>query len=291
MQLEESFISFINDFLLEILMPVKKKVKKPAAKVKHKPQKEDSVIQPVATRELPEQPQVSIPEVHEVVRETPPVELKEEIEEPEDTEEESEEEPEPKRKRSGKRMVIGEAVEFGWNSVKSHLGFFIGVFLLFFALSFMFFGASAIATRAVLGILVVGISLGYFKVSTDLVDGKDPEFKELFSCFSLLLKYLVATILYLIIVSVGLVLLVIPGVIWAVQFGFYPYIIVKDRLGPLAALRKSSAVTEGMKSRLIVFGLVLFGINLLGMIVLGIGIVVTVPLSVIAAAHIFSQLE
>jgi len=269
---------------------VKKKVKKPVAKAKHKSQKEDSVIQPVATRELPEQPQVNVPEVHEVVRETP-VEAKEEIELPEAPEEESEEESEPKRKRSGKQMIIGEAIEFGWNSVKSNILFFIGIFLLFFALSFMIFGASAIATRVVLGILIVGISLGYFKVSTDLVDGKDPEFKELFSCFSLLLKYLAATILYLIIVSVGFVLLVIPGVIWAVQFGFYPYIIVKERLGPLAALRKSSAVTEGMKSRLIVFGLVLFGVNLLGLIVIGIGIIVTVPLSVIAAAHIFRQLE
>jgi hypothetical protein len=275
-------------------MPVKKKVKKPAVKAKHKQQKEDSVIQPVATRELPPQPvQESVPEVKEVVRETPVIKQFEEPEElPEkESEEETEEEPEPKRKKSGKRMVIGEAVEFGWNSVKSHLVFFIGIFLLFFALSFMIFGASAIATRVVLGILVAGISLGYFKVATDLVDEKAPEFKELFSCFSLLLKYLVATILYLIIVSVGLFLLVIPGVIWAVQFGFYPYAIVRDRLGPLAALRKSSAVTEGMKSRLIVFGLVLFGINLLGLIVLGLGIIVTIPLSVIAAAHIFSQLE
>ncbi len=270
-------------------MPVKKKVKKPAAKAKHKQQKEDSVIQPVATRELPEQPQVNVPEVHEVVRETPVVEETKVPEEEPD--EESEEEPEPKRRRSGKQMIIGEAIEFGWNSVKAHILFFVGIFLLFFALSFMIFGASAIATRIVLGILVAGISLGYFKVATDLVDEKAPEFKELFSCFSLLLKYLVASILYLIIVSVGLVLLVIPGVIWAVQFGFYPYAIVRDRLGPLSALRKSSAVTEGMKSRLIVFGLVLFGINLLGLIVLGIGIIVTIPLSVIAAAHIFSQLE
>jgi uncharacterized membrane protein len=93
------------------------------------------------------------------------------------------------------------------------------------------------------------------------------------------------------VVIIGLVLFIVPGLIWGVQFGFYPFILVKERLGPIKALRKSSAITEGVKGKLIFFALTLFGINLLGLIALGIGIIVTIPLSVIAVAHMFSQLE
>ncbi len=281
-------------------MAKKKKVKKVVAKLKPKSQKlkiskkketaskEPQAIQPAETRELPPQPVQEVAEVKAEPREEP--EVTEEIEAPAETEE-TEEESEPETRGKAHRIVIGEAIEFGWNSVKSHLGFFIGVFLLFAALSFMISNAHAIGTRIVLGLLVSGMSLGYIKVAIDIADKKSPEFKELFSCFSLLLKYLIALVLYTVVVSVGLALFVIPGIIWAVQFGFYPFVIVKERMWPLAALRKSSNLTSGVKGRLITFALALFGINLLGVIALGIGIIVTIPLSIIAAAHVFRQLE
>jgi hypothetical protein len=282
-------------------MPKKKKVTKAEAKASikrlHKASKRESseqqevTIEPVATRELPPQPFKKRIEVTEVVPEEieAPVEVQEvpEVQ----VEETPEEQEEPETDHSHKRMVIGEAIESGWNSVKSHVWFFIAIFLLFTALSFMSISARAIGTRVVLSLLISGISLGCIKLAIDVVDGKSPEFKELFSCFSLLLKYVVAAILYAIVVAFGLALFVIPGIIWAVQFGFYPFVIVKERLGPLAALRKSSKITEGVKGRLVIFSLALFGINLLGVIALGIGVIVTIPLSVIAAAHVFKQLE
>ncbi len=283
---------FINGSLLEMSMPKKKKVTKASAKAsikrlhkasKKKEQPEVHAMEPVAVREIPSQ---SVQEV------TPEVaEPKESPVEVQEVPEEKAEEEEPETEHSHKKVIIGDAVEAGWNSVKAHIGFFIGIFLLFAALSFMSAYASGIGTRAVLGLLISGISIGYIKLAIDVVDGKSPEFKELFSCFSLLLKYILAAILYTLVVTIGLALFVIPGVIWAVQFGFYPYVIVKERLWPLAALRRSSAITEGVKGKLIIFALALIGINLLGVIALGIGVIVTIPLSVIAAAHVFKQLE
>jgi len=283
-------------------MPKKKKVTKAEAKAsikrlhkasKRKERLEVQAVKPIATRELPPQAERKVVEVeaaHIEVKE-PPAEApkKEAPVEIEEAPEEHEEKEEPKPREG--RIVIGDAIEFGWTAVKSHILFFICIFLLFAALSFMSYGASAIGTQIVLGLLVSGISLGYIKLSIDMVDGKAPEFKELFSCFSLLLKYLIAAIIYTIVVSIGLVLFVIPGIIWAVQFGFYPYVIVKERLGPLSALRKSSALTAGVKGRLIIFAFALLGINLLGVIALGIGLIITIPMSVIAAAHVFRQLE
>jgi len=296
----QSFIIFINPASLITVM--KKKVKKAIAKVKHKShkpkvskksenteshKKKASDLQPIATRELPPQPEKEV--FHEFKE---PEEAPESKEEPKEKEElEEKEEAEPETKEQEHKVVVGEAIEFGWNSVKQHAGFFIGVFLLFFALSFMIYGAGALGTRIVLGLLVSGMSLGYRKLAIDMVDGKPPEFKELFSCFSLLLKYLLGAIMYSIIVAAGLVFFVIPGIIWAVQFGFYSFVIVKERSWPWGALKKSSALTSGVRGKLIIFALALLGINLLGVLALGIGIIITIPLSVIAAAHVFNQLE
>jgi hypothetical protein len=258
-----------------------------AAKRREKPRIE--ALAPVAVRELPPQHEVKevpAPKIKHEVKEAP-AEKEAPVEEPE----EIVEEPEPVHKESGKKVVVGEAIEFGWSLVKSHFWFFVGIFLLFFALSFMMYGAGAIGTRIVLGLLVSGISIGYFKLSLDLADGKSPEFKELFSCFSLLLKYLAANVVYCVVVAVGLALLVVPGIIWAVQFGFFPYVIVSERLGPLSALRKSSSLTVGVKNRLVIFAFALLGINLLGLIPFGLGLILTIPLSVIAVAHVFRQLE
>lgn len=270
-------------------MPKKKKVTKAAAKASikrlhkaamKKERPEIQTIEPAAVHELPPQPKETIPEVKE-----------EKIEEPEVHDETPAELPEEEPEKSGKTIVIGEAIEFGWKSVKSHIGFFFVVFILSCALSFMSIYATGLGTRVVLSLLIFGINLGYFKLALDIVDGKSPEFKELFSCFSLLPQFVLSGILYAIVVVIGLVLFIIPGVIWAVQFGFYPFVIVRERMWPLKALRQSSAITEGVKGKLNVFALALIGINLLGLLALGIGIIITIPLSFVAIAHVFRQLE
>jgi uncharacterized membrane protein len=263
-----------------------------AARRKERPKFE--APKPVVVRELPPQPKPEPPKLEAVSQEEPGKAVENEgTEEPEKVEAPEEDEgvaevEKPQRKRRG--IVIGDAVEFGWKAVKSHLLFFTGIFLLFGIVFFMIAGASAIATRVVLGLFLAGMSLGYFKLALDIVGGESPEFKELFSGFSLLVKYLVASIIYVVVVSVGLVLLVVPGVIWAVQFGFFPYVILEERSGPLKALRRSSELTSGVKARLITFALVFLGINLLGILALGIGMIISIPVSFIACAHVFRQL-
>ncbi len=271
-------------------MPKKKKVTKAEAKASIRrlhnasKRKEKPKVQavPIAARELPQTVEI----VPQEVKEAPvmPVELPQapEVKEPE---------PEVHEEVHLKKVVIGDALEFGWSAVKAHVGFFIGIFLFCAVLSAIAGSSHSIVTKVILGLLIGGINLGYIKLAVDIVEEKAPEFKELFSCFSLLLKYIIAAILYFVVVSIGLVLFIIPGVIWAVQFGFYPFVIVKERLGPFSALRKSSEITSGVKGRLIVFAIALFGINLLGLIAFGVGVIITIPLSVIAAAHVFHQLE
>lgn len=64
-----------------------------------------------------------------------------------------------------------------------------------------------------------------------------------------------------------------------------------ENAGPMTALRKSAHLTEGVKPKLLVFYLALLGLNILGTIPIGLGLFVTMPISLIAAAHVYRQLE
>lgn len=268
--------------------PVHKAVNKPvhrAKKTEAPAEKSQDSLQPVAVREAPNE---IVQERTEPASEAPAEVVKEEAPQKEEApvEEESKEE-----HQSFKDFSIGNAIEVGWNSVKSNLLFFLGIFLFWSFVMLIGGFAKGTGTRIIVGLFQTGLSLGYLKVALDVVDGKKPEFKELFSCFSLLLKHIGASILYFLIVLMGTILLVIPGIVWSVEYGFYAFSIVSDKARPGAAIKKSGTLTDGVLMKLLLFALTLIGINILGVLALGIGVIITAPLSTIAAAHVYRQLE
>ena len=266
----------------------KKTVHRAASTIEQPEAPKSESLAPIAVRDSPKE--IVQERTSAAVQEAPKEEsIEPQQEEPQ--EERVEESHDEEKPGEAKDVLIGDAIEAGWNGVRSNLKFFVGAFLFWAAVSLIEVFAKGAATKLLVGIFQLGLSLGYLKVALDVADKKKPEFKELFSCFALLHKYLAAAIVYALTVMAGLVLLIIPGIIWMVDFGFHPFVIVSERLGPIAALRKSSALTEGVILKLFVFLLALIGINLLGVIPAGIGLIITLPLSAIAAAHVYRQLE
>jgi len=131
---------------------------------------------------------------------------------------------------------------------------------------------------------------GVNQIALRFCDGEKGEFADLFSCFPLFFKYLFGSILYRLIVLGGIILLIIPGIIWAIKFQFFSYFIVDKGLGPIESLKRSSAITRGAKWDLFLFGLLLGLINLLGAICLFIGLFATVPTAMVAMAFVYRKL-
>lgn len=103
-------------------------------------------------------------------------------------------------------------------------------------------------------------------------------------------KYLGATILVGLITVVGFILLIIPGVIAVLGLMFTKYLVIDRKLGPVQALKASWRITKGHKLHLLGFIAVSGLLNLAGAIALLIGLLVTVPLTMLAAAHIYRAL-
>ena len=144
-----------------------------------------------------------------------------------------------------KKFSKSEAIRFGWNTTKNNLGLFIGL-LMIEGLIYVVPNTIIRKDNLVLSIVVniifwtfgLIIGMGFIKISLKFCDNEKPSISDLFSCFHLLFKALVGTILYAVIVFVGYILLIIPGIIWLIKFWFLIYFIVDKEIGPIEALKK-----------------------------------------------------
>jgi uncharacterized membrane protein len=148
---------------------------------------------------------------------------------------------------------------------------------------------SALAILA-LQAIEIALMLGFVHLALRAVDGELVRLRQLLEPLPLFFHYLLAAMLYTLIVAGGLLLLVVPGIIWAVRYGAFAFVVVDRKLDPIAALRASARLTRGHTPRLLTFGLLLLGINVAGALAFGVGLFVTLPTTMIAAATGYRRL-
>lgn len=105
------------------------------------------------------------------------------------------------------------------------------------------------------------------------------------------LPYLAGQILVGLAVLVGLVLLIVPGIIAALGFLFSSYLIVDKGRGPIEAMKESWRITKGNRWKLFLLVLAIAGINIVGFFLLVVGLLVTIPVTMLALAHAYRTLE
>lgn len=113
------------------------------------------------------------------------------------------------------------------------------------------------------------------------------------SAFTLyeLLSFVLVSVLYGLIVSVGLLLLVVPGVLWSLTYLFAAFLVVDRSLSPLAALRESGRLTHGVKGQLFGHALLMLVVNGFGALSFGLGLLITLPTTFVATAHVLRRLQ
>ncbi len=199
-----------------------------------------------------------------------------------------------------KQLSIKDAIRFGWDAMKANIGFFIVLIIVagliqviprlmgeFIAPEFPIIALVLYLTATVLEIVV---SLGLIKVGVKFCDGIKGKLDDLLSSFNLVFSYFAAAVVYLLIVFGGLLLFIVPGIIWAIKYSLFAYFIVDEGLGPIEAIKASGKATKGSKFQLFLLGVLLGLINLGGLLALAVGLFATIPTSMVAFAHAYRQL-
>lgn len=190
-----------------------------------------------------------------------------------------------------------QALSFGWSKMKENLSLFIVLFVSSFFIGTIqeslrqSHGFGAFLAAQGLHLMHALLTLSWLRAALLLCDGEEVmEFAELVPTAPLFLSYLLAAVLYVLLVAAGLLLLIVPGLLLAVRYGFFGFLIVDKKLDPIAALRRSAEITRGLTAELLLFALLLVGANVLGALALGVGLLATLPTSALAAAHVYRRL-
>lgn len=194
-----------------------------------------------------------------------------------------------------------EAIKYGWGIMKANLWYFVGILIVAWlivgipgALADHFqkndMGFLTLLLNIITAVLRVIISIGMIKIALKFLSEEKPKFKELFNFKGSFWRFVGGSILYGLIVVAGFILLIVPGIYWAIKYQWFGYCIVDQRLGPVQALKKSAQMTDTVKWQLLGFGLVMTGINILGFLCLFIGLFATIPTTLLAIVFVYRKL-
>jgi hypothetical protein len=193
---------------------------------------------------------------------------------------------------------ISESLRFGWHKTKTHSRLLFQVLLTLFAVQV----ASAIVSR-VLGHTLLGIAaivaltvimlflgVGLTVIALKLARGEHSSYSDIMPKGELVWRFLVAGILSGIFMAIGLVLLIIPGIYLMMRYSMVRFAVI-DGASITESLRKSAELTRGSKWHLLGFILVIILINIVGALLLLVGLLVTIPVTMVAYADVYQKLK
>jgi uncharacterized membrane protein len=190
-----------------------------------------------------------------------------------------------------------QALRVGWNTTKANLNPILGIGVIAFLLGAMQRSLSppqdGLSGLLLLAIQVaqVALMLVWIRVALSLHRGEKLDWSKVPDLLSGFFGFLLTSVLVGLIVAAGFLLLIVPGVIWGLKYGFSTFVVADREIDPISALKESSRLTDGIKWHLLGFFLLCVGVNLLGAMALGVGLFVTVPTTWIAAVHVFRLLQ
>jgi len=185
---------------------------------------------------------------------------------------------------NGYQLSIGDSISEGYDLFKEELGSFVGYTVVLFVL------LSAASFIPLVNLLLTGpLMAGYFIMAHQIKTRNNTDFSIFFKGFDKFVPLLLFTIISSVFITVGVFLLLIPGIYLSVAYALgVPFVIFYqlEFWDSMEFCRK--ILTRQWWS---FFGLliVIFFINVAGFLALGIGLLFTFPISYCALYAAFRQ--
>jgi len=225
------------------------------------------------------------------------------------------------------RFSKKDALQFGWQTVRNKMGYFIGLSLVFVLTSVVlvplqtYFSESPVAALiiAILSIaLTLIVDLGFMKITLKTYDGDPTDFPDLFRYYDLSPRYFLGTILFTLLIIVAMIpgivfvsfvvsgigsggigtvagillgiLFLIPVAFVSVRFYFFGYFIVDQDAGALEAFKLSNQLTQGATWQLILLFLITIAIVVAGLLAFLVGLLVAYPVVLLTTTYVYRKL-
>ena len=192
---------------------------------------------------------------------------------------------------------ISESIRFGWEKTRSHSGLIFKVILTLFAAqiahsiisSTLMPSLEGIFAMIVLTVVSVVLGTGAMVITLKIARGQHANYSDIVPPLELVVRYFFASLLAGIVIVLGFILLIIPGIYLLLRYSMVRFAAI-DGKGIIESLKESGKLTHGVKWNLLGFFLVLIALNILGAIPLFLGLLITLPVTAIAYAHVYNKL-
>jgi len=194
-----------------------------------------------------------------------------------------------------KNFEVSQALSFGWEKTKANFWLMIGAAFVLVAsgmIPSMIFNKTFIwGTNVLAWLLGAVFGVGLIKIILKIEENKKASMDEFFSLTTnQFLDYLVTSLLLAVITIVGFILLIIPGIIFSLKYQFALYLILDKKMKPLEAIKKSGEITKGYLWPLFQLWLASIVIVAIGALLVGVGLLVAVPIVVLAQTYVYKKL-
>jgi hypothetical protein len=198
-------------------------------------------------------------------------------------------------------ISVDQAVNFAWGTFKKRYGLFSAVLLTIFVawigleivvIAGQRFGILlwALAHLAFL-LFFASVEIGFLQVCLGLYDGKEPKYADTFAHWSLGIKFLAGQIFFLLVILIGLLLLVVPGLYIGSRYALFGFCIAAGEADLINSFRQSAILSTGAGIKLLGICAALLLLNVLGASLLGLGLFITIPVSALVATAIYRKLS
>ena len=168
----------------------------------------------------------------------------------------------------GYRISIENLFQVGFNLFRKSPGIFI---------IYSIVGIAALS-NPISGLLLGGpVVTGYYIVSRLISQDRTVELPDFFKSFDKFVPLLILNLLMTLVIFLGFLLLIIPGIFFAVSYIFSHFFVWYYHVDPSEAIRLSRKTVSGNFGQILLLCLALAGINLLGSLAFGVGVLLTLP--------------
>jgi len=170
--------------------------------------------------------------------------------------------------REESSFSISEAWRSVFHSIKRNLVFyFTAMLILLLPLNIFYYvqrtwahrGTNLYMVTILVGLLlIIVISVCFIQIGLRFASGEKAGFADLRTALHNAWRYLLGFLIYYFIILGGFLLLIVPGIIWAVKYQFFGYFVIDQGMRPSQAVSRSGQITRGESARVFFLDLTFF---------------------------------
>jgi len=152
-------------------------------------------------------------------------------------------------------------------------------------------GGSSILNHVLSHIISVFLSLGLVRFALNIVSGREASVGDLFGEARLLVRGVVATVMFAILIGFGFLLLIVPGFYILARYGLFMTAMVDRNCGIFESFKYSSRITTNNRMNLFLICIISIAVFVLGCLAICVGLLFAYPVMLLAWTAAYRWLQ